>query len=160
MKLAHYIPPDISTYDEAEINIRKQFVEEYMRDGDARSALIRMGQPPQLLDRLEVMYMTDYVVAVMLQEAKENFHNDLLNANPKVLARVASILYQDACTAPKASDRISASGKLLDILQIEKMKSSVVGTKERLTLESLKQELTKRGYGEITLDDKFSRRAD
>lgn len=145
-------------YSEKDIAIREQFVEEYLRDNDEIGALIRMGQPGQLVHSLAKDFMLDAYVRRRLQEKKEQLQLKIAERDPRFMGMVASLLFYEACNADKSSARITALGKLVDVLQIDQPQSKVSGGQQTLTLEELKQELTKRGFGGITLGDQFSRR--
>lgn len=157
MFLRYFEPPDYQ-YTEQEIAIRERFVFEYMRDNDAEGALLRMGQPRQMVQSLASDFMMDSYVRIRLQEQKEQVQQKIADRDPRFMGMVASLLFHEACNADRSTARITALSKLVDVLQIDQPQSKVSSGQQPLTLEEIKQELTKRGFGGITLGDQFSRR--
>jgi argininosuccinate lyase len=138
-----------------EMQLRKAFVQEYIKDYDAALALVRMGQPFELAQRMAQHYVQDCWVQTLLQKEKEQFFTKLSNRDETVMGIVASRYYEEACTA-RGSAKLAALGKLSDLLKMETARSTRTDNPSGLSLDEIQQELIRRGLPSDILEDQFS----
>jgi hypothetical protein len=155
MRLPTYRSAMLDPLTTEEMQLRKAFVQEYIKDYDAPLALVRMGQPFELAKRMAQQYVQDCWVQTLLQKEKEQFFTKLSNRDETIMGIVASRYFEEACTARGAA-KLAALGKLSDFLKMETARSTRTDNQSGLSLGEIQQELIRRGLPSDILEDQFS----